>query len=1462
MPKLTRNFLKGHMNKDLDERLVPKGEYRDAQNIQISTSEGSDVGAVENMLSNVKQITKVVGGDVWDTRFGLTSPIVIGAERDTENNKIYWFITSSASNVDAILEYDEATKVIAPIIVDARTSGAVLNFNSDYLITGINIIDGLLFFTDDLNEPRVINIADFKTATAAVIGTDTTFVGNTTEIYSREFLASDITVIKKKPNTAPSVTALSTSRSGSSVGLGLNTVTATYDFTELFNGESVPLEVGSSVTFTVSSAPNWLVNDFIVLTASDTNDNNFEEEYQVRIKLTATPTSTSIQGNIQSISSDLKPIAYEWTCVLEEEKPMFEFEFPRFAYRWKYYNNEYSAFSPWTQAVFVPANYNYNAFIGENKSMSNNLRKLTLNNFETPPANVERVEILYKDSNNTEVYKVDDIAASTSTFSITSELIYHVINSNQSIRPYDNVPIKAKAQEVIGNRVVYGNYVQNYDVPADTGIFDVTLFSQNITNVKSPNESIKTDRTYQIGIVYLDEFGRETPVFTGKEATLTIPKKHAPQKNQIQVDFTLDGSAPPFATHFKYYIKDNSSEYYNLPLDRFYAAEDGNVWLSIPSSDRNKLIEGDILSLKKKHNSNSAASENAKYKILDISNEAPRYIRTKRTQVSFSGITKGTDADAPAAGKKRIVFVGPDKSQSEDFMSGFKTGRYVRFQSADGTSHTDFYEIQSGGFLNNSDDNYEIILDKKISDDDGNVFPSGSGAIFGCEIWDFINKNLSEYEGRFFVKIERNVTFDENIIYNFTNDPEDYEFVGGGRKIDAGNTATDDPDTGTQGAAPPGLWFWDEHPNADIDSSLNFNQFSKPTLYSKKFGVKHVPYNATDGFSSASNFVSDLAAGDIVQFKDSVSGLYGKIYEVESVSKGTYDRNYQTSDGTSTDDDLGYYMNITLATEFSDIDFDVDQVRMVARKRLLLTPFDENTKVLPSSNPAIFETEPIEKADLNLYYEATDAIPIANIETNQFLNYFNCISFGNGVESNRIKDAFNAKTISKGVKVSATLDEPYQQERRKSGLIYSGIYNTLSGVNETNQFIAGLKITKDLNPVYGSIQKLSARGAAARGDLVVLCEDKVFKILANKDALFNADGNANLTASTNVLGQAIPFAGEYGISTQPESFASFGFRSYFCDRKRRAVLRLSADGLTVISDKGLKDYFRDEWTAQVSNKIFGGYDEYTNTYHAKVQGEQVLFSETVNGWVTRTSWVPQYSGISLNNIYYTFKNGELYSHNGTSRNTIYDIQESSSITAVLNDMPTAIKNFKTLEYQGDAEWTAEIITDQEKGTSALTFIERENLYQNYIKGTDDTWDNNLGAGNIDFKSLSILGIGRIAQEVEITGVTDIFNYEIDIDNAISIGDRLFYQDGNTIKEIGTISGIELNTSPKTIRITNAVLQVGTLINTSAFTFVSKNQTVNTSGLIGYYADVKFSTGNANQRMELFGIGSEVFISSE
>ena len=54
MAELRRTFVAGRMNKDLDERLVPQGEYRDAQNIEVSTSEGSDVGAVQSVMGNTQ----------------------------------------------------------------------------------------------------------------------------------------------------------------------------------------------------------------------------------------------------------------------------------------------------------------------------------------------------------------------------------------------------------------------------------------------------------------------------------------------------------------------------------------------------------------------------------------------------------------------------------------------------------------------------------------------------------------------------------------------------------------------------------------------------------------------------------------------------------------------------------------------------------------------------------------------------------------------------------------------------------------------------------------------------------------------------------------------------------------------------------------------------------------------------------------------------------------------------------------------------------------------------------------------------------------------------------------------------------------------------------------------------------------------------------------------------------------
>ena len=422
-------------------------------------------------------------------------------------------------------------------------------------------------------------------------------------------------------------------------------------------------------------------------------------------------------------------------------------------------------------------------------------------------------------------------------------------------------------------------------------------------------------------------------------------------------------------------------------------------------------------------------------------------------------------------------------------------------------------------------------------------------------------------------------------------------------------------------------------------------------------------------------------------------------------------------------------------------------------------PSLDDRKQLPSNNPAIFETLPKTTEGLDIYYEASDFISVGSHRVEHELPWFNCYSFGNGVESNRIKDDFNQVIIDKNPRASTTLQGEYEQERRKYGLIYSGLYNSTSGINETNQFIGAEKITKDINPEYGSIQKLHARNS----DLLTLCEDKVLSIQANKDALFNADGNINVTASSNVLGQAIPFAGDYGISKNPESFVTQNYRAYFTDKQRGAVLRLSKDGLTPISDAGMSDWFIDKLKS--STTILGTYDNNKKEYNVTLKGSSnytVSYKENVKGWTSLKSFIPE-QGISVANNYYTIapESGNLkvwWHHKNTTYNNFYGSQYYSDVTFVFNQEPSVIKTFKTLNYEGtqakvDANtntsegeyynltaktgWYAEDVTTDKQSGSLNEFVEKEGKWFNLIKG-DTTTLSNLDTGEFNVQGLGII----------------------------------------------------------------------------------------------------------------------------
>jgi len=1792
MPDIKHHFRKGRMNKDLDERLVPNGEYRDAQNIEIITSEGSGVGSVQNVLGNTLKDGKVYDENskaltLWGSNSSsikdLTDPQCIGFVVDEQNNKIYWFISSSEtitalvndssandggseivldsqsgtvkegmivsgggivgktfvtgvsgntisvsngvyltnntllifkSTVSCIAEYNTVTGVVCPVLVDKNN---ILNFSPNYLITGANVLNGLLLFTDNQTEPKKVIISDCKAGSS-------TFNYHT-QINKTDFIERDITVIRMHPLNAPTLAMDVSERTLSKRGLESGSdVFVDFDF---YNGTEKALTSGTDITLNFNPLGNFIKDDILKLKHEDVSG-SISVIYEIFVKIKTLTNSTVISsGNIdastysavcviQSIPENLKDLkSVTWKATLQEKKPIFEERFVRFAYRWKYKDNQYSAFSPFSKIAFLPGEFNYDNLDAYNSAMSNNLRTLTISGFDSKPHDVSEVEILLKESNINAVYVVDKLRNGESFYNVLNENIRFVIESNQILRPYDNVPKTAKAQEVTASRVIYGNYKQGYDtlnsnIPrieatVEQKPTDVTTTSKasprstgekNVFTLKNPNskievgmkvtsddgtfqsednmfvlsidnqrleigkqktsstntyteekqkevtgeiiftftkrktyvETVKSLRNYQLGATYSDVFGRESPVFSSINSSVYLDKTFSNTKNTLTGK--LKNTAPDWATHFKLFVKETSSEYYNIALDRFYFAQDGNIWLSFPSAERNKISEDTFLLLKKKHDKSEVVIEDARYKVLDISNEAPRFISTET--IAAGKASCKIKGNAPTVGSVFFKFSGPSPQENPDFASAFKSKNQIEITTnVDGVfsdqKNSKRYTIKSGGSSN--ENIYEVILEDPILPQDSGVFKEvtsttkqlvsevnvdnsvtvaltaentlieigmfvkGAGitsddvtvtaistatitlssvqtisanteltfekitnhvafdsevniTIFSKEI-----KDKAEFFGRFFVKVKRDFIIDNNIINSFNGikstfeQSEKQEFL---EELANDYTHSSDKNneaTYTQDAA------WDDH--SDVATSLGVKKIPNNEKDRAGKGISEThPSNGKNKFSfywsaigtedssehnkeeNINSFITKLTKrGSLIQFSNGF-GTKGDIYQVTG---STFISEFRTFDTAIQKKPYGkrrlYTIEIinytTKAKTYTDIfDYAIGTSDTAGNGRInQISIMEENVALedatISSDNPAIFETEPKSLEGLDIYYESSNSLPIIkpgmkvtgdgintvisattasqtsnatvvltedlsnsiiqgmfitgigvpnnvtvrsvsgttvtlsksstylsgvaltfstvnfvdsvedgdqfnllnNVATdipvntvltftdennlysftakttidiissgqkvitlaaNQVhgqavdLNFFNAFTFGNGVESNRIKDDFNAPFIDRGVVVSTTLDAEYKEEQKESGLIFSGIFNSTSGVNELNQFIQALPITKDINPIYGSIQKLHVRET----DLITFCEDKVLKILTNKDALFNADGNTNLTASNNVLGQTIGYVGEYGISKNPESFASHAFRIYFADKARGAVLRLSRDGLTSISEKGMSDFFGDNLAA--SSTILGTYNEDKGSYNITLNNKTVSFDERVDGWTSFKSFLPE-SGLSINNIYYTFKNGDLYSHDNTTRNTFYGTAYESSVNVLFNDIPTSVKSFKTLNYEGSDSrkytyggtiggttigdgttlevlkksgytgtqisgltetatkgWYADSITTDQQTGSVKFFKDKENFKFNKILGDTTT------SSNIDTKELSVQGLG-IPASVSVAG---------------------------------------------------------------------------------------------------------------
>jgi len=1423
MPEIVRGFNQGRMNKDLDERIIPNGEYRDALNLQISTSEGSDVGAFENVkgnvsLNNKKYNPKTLTYSSWDANYisDLTDPVCVGVARDSKNEKIYWLIASDGISV--IAEYDQTTDLVSPLVVDTKN---ILNLSKTQLITGINIIEGILAWTDNNTEPKKIIIKDWVNSTVDFL--------THSKIYGRDFIEHDITVVKKYPLVRPSVEMLESDR------LKPIETTSTSQFAYL-NSEDEYTNVTELTNVTLNSEVDYRVGDTLTFKFND-EDNSYNDIFEIRVTVESI-LNNKINVSVLNIPDEI-PVGYLlYDVSLDIDDAIFEYKFPRFAYRYKYLDNQYSTFSPWTEASFLPGDdFEYDSFNGYNLAMTNNARIITISDFVTSeiPADVKEIDILYKESTNNNIYKVDTIKKDNQgsfpeSYSIKTELISSVIQSNQILRPWDNVPRKALAQELIGNRIVYGNYLEGYNMHDSGGRDILNKLSLKIganpdIETTTTYPSIKSQRTYQLGVSYIDEYGRQSPVFTSEEASTYLGKKFSTVASCITA--SINNPAPSWAKYFKYFIKENSAQYFNLAMDRWYNAEDGNIWLSFPSSERNKISEETFIELKKKHDTGEAVLDNAKYKVIAISNEAPTFIKTSK-KPRGSGEYDYTLSSEGFPVENALSFTIEADEFDDIFGERILTSDgtfFIAFQY--GPDASSYFEISNVTKVTESENfsYYKIETTEPLDATVAFMTTDGSygGRIsdtFTITIYENIVENKPEFDGRFFVKIYKDAALQQYIL----STPVDPDW---------GISLTKEVNYMTRNNEYLGhWWFFDNatpHPinNNSPDYHYETNPFESHTtgwglkVGQDKFDISWHGFGDKDSQAFCDNNWNIWRDWDSVNanerpqkpFSDALMTIgttlsfrgdpNNTVYKIKNVFR-TY---YTVSNRSVGCHGAGKYWERRVIRYSIKLDKPIEWVhdynvnsydREGAVQILKDLSSSGDRSDYTSKNPAIWETEPAEVPELDIYHAASDVYPISEMQQPKKLAWHNCWGFGNGVESNRIRDDFNAAVLDKNPIVSAVLEEPYQEIRKGSGMIYSQIFNSTSGVNGLNQFIQAEKITKDLNPSYGSIQKLHSRDT----DLIALAEDKCFRVLANKDALYNADGNSNVTSNFNVLGQATPYVGEFGISKNPESFASYGFRAYFTDKNRGTVLRLSRDGIEEIATKGMSDFFSDNMPH--TNFLIGSYDDTKDSYNLSLNGlsskwqkaldstafdrtncdevsngnttqTTITFKENVNGWESRKSFIKE-QGVSLNGKYYTFKNAKIWEHEANELyNNFYGVQYDSSLDLIFNESSTSVKVFKTLGYTGsksrdykyniagsnknynlaeikannlvplsenvDKGWyTSWIKTDLQEG-ALKTYLNKEGKYFNYIKGLDTYFNDNCDT-NLNSNEFSVQGIGR------------------------------------------------------------------------------------------------------------------------
>ncbi len=1252
MANIQRNFIRGRMNKSLDERLVPNGEYVDALNVRLGSTEDSEIGAVENSKGNIP-LTELQYVD--GTKLSSQAKC-IGAFEDGANLVIYWFVHDPAftqgatGKLDMIVSYDvETGELIYHVISinDGNGINTTLNFNPNFLITGVDKIDNLLFFTDNTNPPRVINI-------------NKNYGDPRPGVLTDDFNQDDILVIKKPPTSAPIIqpfniigitdayledkficfgyrykyenneySAISQFSepsftpgqfdfsSNSYLNEGMVNITNACNIT--FNtGNSKVIEVqlvfkeANSDTIKIIESFNkkeygWLDNAnqtraftnrkiFSVLPDSEifrTFDNvpqkakaqtlmgnrlvygNYVEGYdfktaagsRVNFEFTATTKSEDINyttvpdnatlGNTYTIdftpatghtqNVDDSEISIDFSLLEARVSPITGAQIPSqlvagttltFTFGIAYGAAHISAgpaVVPPTEIYFLTWSYTLI------KSYATIFDLATDTDFEEKIGTATTIQTVANAGNGSTLTDVFNQTIPQAFDSNYNTLVQTGRTSATALSPAKGEPLDLS---------INGPSAKSIEIQLNAAIYNVSgvnpmiaywrFSSAAVTAQTSPTiESLHSNRGYEIGMVYMDDYNRASTAQVSPLNSVNLPCGLSDTRNYIQVEIPTNQIAPSWATKYKFVIKPTATNYQTIYSNIVYAESGTNSsYFLLDGENAAKVEAGDSLIVKA--DASGIRNNCTIATVLEKENQPAGFIKifdaTGAEVEVFGGTYMKINASNFVAqeGTDAIISTGPYKSTARGAQDTYPVVAYPLFTGVNASGSTTAFNV------------YDV--------------PVGTRIQMSIE---FTRQGVPEDVDAACMKKNYTLTKTLTSTRNYANMKEWWE----------GDNVEQILNEGVEDKA---------------DDVTISNDYITPANS-----------QASPPYATSITYTGSLTGAQIASaayFDSTATSPNQKFY-------------YRLYEDTSTQDPSGNNLIYLLVSGSSSC------YNGGSNMSHRLSRVEVNFTVFRADSTYVFETQPEEalpdvwyennesfdiNGDLhlgNVQNQSKDSFGVINKSAIVNTGFFNCYTFGNGVESNKIKDSIKGKQVTLGNRIFTTSNEEYKAAHRFADLTYSGVFNDESNVNRLNEFNLGLLNFKPLEETYGDVEILFARET----DILVLQEDKISYVLAGKNLLSDSTGGGAVTSVPEVLGTQIARIEDYGISNHPESFAEFGANKYFSDAKRNVVVKLTGssaqdESLSVISNQGMRSWFRDLFAEASATQKLGGYDPYMHEY--------------------------------------------------------------------------------------------------------------------------------------------------------------------------------------------------------------------------------------------------------------------------